>query len=84
MSEKVTIITIANLDTDPITAQTAINANFQAIAEAIDLLLSRDGTEPNPMTADLDMGGYRIINLGAPVNATDAARDADMNAVQAG
>lgn len=40
----------------------ALNANFSAIEDAIDNTLSRDGTGPNQMTADLDMNGHRILN----------------------
>ena len=40
----------------------ALNANFSAIEDAIDNTLSRDGTTPNQMNADLDMNGHRIIN----------------------
>lgn len=39
-----------------------INNNFQRIQAALDNLLSRDGTTPNSMSADLDMNGNRIIN----------------------
>ena len=40
----------------------ALNANFSAIEDAIDNTLSRDGTTPNQMNADLDMNGHRILN----------------------
>jgi hypothetical protein len=40
----------------------ALNANFTALATAIENTLSRDGTSPNYMSVDLDMNGYRIIN----------------------
>lgn len=43
-----------------------INANFAAIAAALELLLSRDGTTPNSMAADLDMDGNQIYNLPDP------------------
>lgn len=39
-----------------------INANFQTLATALENTLSRDGTIPNSMSADLDMNGQRIIN----------------------
>ena len=35
-------------------------------------------------TAALDFNGQRVTNLGAPVNANDAARKADIDAAQAG
>lgn len=44
-------------------ATTQINANSDATAAAIENTLSRDGTGPNQMEADLDMNSNRIINL---------------------
>lgn len=40
-----------------------MNENFQAIEEAIENTVSRDGTVPNTMVSDFDMNNYRIINL---------------------
>lgn len=51
----------------------ALNANFEAIEEAFDNTVSRDGTGPNSLTADLDANSQRIINLPAPVNTHEAA-----------
>lgn len=39
-----------------------INNNFQTIQTALNNTLSRDGTTPNTMSANLDMNGYRLIN----------------------
>jgi hypothetical protein len=39
-----------------------INNNFQTLATALENTLSRDGTTPNSMSADLDMNGQRILN----------------------
>lgn len=55
-----------------------LNENFQAIRDAFNNTLSRDGSTPNAMLAPLDMNSERIINLGAPVNDTDAARLLDI------
>ena len=74
---KVTLSTIANLD-NPTTAVSQINANFVAIAAAIEKQLSRDGTSPNSMSANLDTNGYRVINLPAPTANADAARHGDI------
>lgn len=60
---------------------TTVNANNTAIENAMENTLSRDGTSPNAMNAEFDMNGYRIINLGAPVAASDAARKTDVDAV---
>lgn len=50
----------------------ALNANFQAIEDAFENTLSLDGTVPNGMSANLDAGSFRIINLATPVNGADA------------
>ena len=44
-----------------------LNSNFTAISTALDTLLSRDGTSPNAVTADIDMNGYDLLNLGNPI-----------------
>jgi hypothetical protein len=43
-------------------ATAALNANFDAIEQAIENTLSLDGTTPNEMGADLDMNGQNILN----------------------
>jgi len=57
---------------------TALNADLVLIEEAIDNTLSRDGTAPNQMEAALDLNDNRIINVGEPVDETDAARLTDI------
>jgi hypothetical protein len=44
-------------------AVNTINANNAAIEEALEVTLSRNGTSPNQMGADLDMDSNRILNL---------------------
>jgi len=44
-----------------------LNANFDAIEDAVQNTLSRDGTIPNVMQANLDLNGYSILNQGNPV-----------------
>ena len=39
-----------------------LNSNFTAIETALENTLSRDGTAPNSMSADLDMNGRGILN----------------------
>lgn len=60
------------------------NANNALIEAAVEKTLSRDGTTPNTMSAPLDMNSQRIINLPAPVDASDAARLTDVQAALAG
>jgi hypothetical protein len=50
---------------------TTINANNAAIEEALENTLSRDGTSPNQMEADLDMNSNRIYNLPDAVSNTE-------------
>lgn len=54
----------------------ALNANFDALADAIENSLSRDGTGPNALEADVDANSYRIINLPMPTANSDAASKA--------
>ena len=55
-----------------------LNANFAEIAGEFENTLSRDGSAPNHMLAPLDMNSQRIINVGAPINMTDAVRLQDV------
>lgn len=45
-------------------ARQAINDNFAAIEEAFDNTLSRDGTLPNQMEADIDLNDNDLLNVG--------------------
>lgn len=60
------------------TAAAVINANSAAIEVAMENTLSRDGTQPNTMSADLDMNGNRILNLPAPASVGEPARLVDV------
>lgn len=46
-------------------AATQINNNLDRISEALENTLSRDGTSPNHMNADLDMNHSSILNAGS-------------------
>lgn len=63
--------TLAKLTTSTIAtgyaAVAALNSNFDAIETAMENTLSRDGTTPNQMNADIDLNGYRILNQANPV-----------------
>lgn len=59
---KVVLVPVQNLLGNPNAAALAINQNFAAIAEAFENTLSRDGTEPNQMEADLDLNGNVLDN----------------------
>lgn len=62
----------------------ALNANFDAIEAAVENTLSRDGTTPNTMSANLDMNSKRILNLPAPVSSSEPARLQDVQDAVAG
>lgn len=44
---------------------TGLNTAFAAIEAALENTLSRDGTSPNQMSANLDLNGYAILNARA-------------------
>lgn len=75
-------LTISNISAD-YGATTSINNAFDAVETAIENTLSRDGTAPNAMAAELDMGTHRIINVAQPVDPNDGARKKDVDAVVA-
>lgn len=68
---KVDIKRLDSITKNDTTATEQINDNFKALQEAIENTLSRDGTGPNYMDADLDMNSYRIINSSDPVEDND-------------
>lgn len=63
---------------------TTYNANNAATEAALENTLSLDGTSPNEMEADLDMGGNKVVNLGAPTNDNDAVRLVDVANIVSG
>lgn len=60
---KITLTNLANLENET-TAVNAINNNNGILTGAFDNTLSRDGTSPNVMNANLDMNGFQILNQG--------------------
>lgn len=63
---------------DDASAVGAINDNFEALSDLLDLMVSRDGTSPNTMTATLDMNNHRIANLPLPLGPAEPARLGDL------
>lgn len=59
---KVSIITVN--DGGSASGSAAINTNFQAVKTAIENTLSRDGTIPNQMNADIDLNDNDLLNVG--------------------
>lgn len=75
---KVTLTTLANLQNET-TATNAINANSATITTAFDNTLSRDGTAPNQMAANLDMNSFHVLNLPNPSTANEPLRFQDLS-----
>lgn len=70
---KFTPLTVANLRNES-SGVARINSNFSTLSTRIENTISRDGTEPNSMGADLDMNSNRILNLPEPVLPTEPVR----------
>jgi hypothetical protein len=48
-----------------------LNEAMEAIETALENTLSRDGSSPNQMTADLDLNGYNLLNAGIGTVTTE-------------
>lgn len=66
------------------TASATINSNNDSIEAASDNTLSRDGTSPNQMGADLDMNSNQILNLPIPVSSSSPLRLQDLSTFKGG
>ena len=60
-----------------------LNANNTLIETALENTLSRDGTSPNTMSANLDMNSNRVVNLTTPLSSAEAANKAYVDAAVA-
>ena len=58
---------------------TTYNANNTLIEDALENTLSRDGTSPNTMTANLDLNSNKVTNLADGTNNQDAATVSQLN-----
>lgn len=74
---KITLADLASIQNDP-TAVDTINDNSAIIEVAFDNTLSRDGTSPNQMNANIDMNSHRILNLPRPLSPNEPARLRDV------
>lgn len=77
---KLVLDDITNLQNEA-TATETMNENFRKIEEAFDNTLSRDGSIPNEMEAELDMNSNRIINLPEPVSDHEPLRYGDRHLI---
>lgn len=73
-------LVLTNLGTLDGSTVTTINNNNDAIEAALEKTLTRDGTSPNAMSADLDMNSNQILNLPEAVDPNDPVRKQDMEA----
>ena len=71
MANKVELNKLESISANDAAAVLLINNNFEAIQEEFNNTLSRDGTVPNYMDAELDMNSRRIINTAEPVSDFD-------------
>lgn len=61
---KLTQATVANILGNPTSAATTINNNAALTIAAVENTLSRDGTTPNQMEADIDLNNNDLLNVG--------------------
>lgn len=80
---KLTLTDIASLS-DESSAVDVINTNHSLTETALENTLSRDGTSPNTMNANLDMNSNRILNLPEPVSQFEPMRLADAELIAEG
>jgi hypothetical protein len=72
---KLTLTGLANLQNET-SAINAINNNNTSVETAIENTLSRDGTSPNTMAANIDMNSNKLINVADPTNNQDVVTKA--------
>lgn len=80
---KITLANLVNLQNET-TAVSAINANNAVLSTALDNTLSRDGTSPNRMGANLDMNSNRILNCISPSSPSEPVTLAYFNTITPG
>jgi len=80
---KITLTDLVNLQNET-TAVNAINDNNATLEAAFDNTLSRDGTSPNQMGADLDMNSNKLLNLPAPISNFEPIRLVDAQTLGTG
>ncbi len=76
---KINLIDIANLQNEN-SVVNSFNNNNSTVEAAIENTLSRDGTSPNEMNADLDMNSNRILNLPEADSNTEPVRKLEFDA----
>jgi hypothetical protein len=79
---KVALSDLANLQNES-SAVSTMAANNQAIKNGFDNTLSRDGTNPNQMNADLDMNGHQLLNCSGIAIVASPGVGPDLTAIEA-
>ncbi len=74
---KITLNDVTNLSNQT-SSQNTINNNNDTVVAGIENTLSRDGTSPNAMEANLDMNSNRILNLPEPSSVDQPLRLGDI------
>ena len=69
---KLTLTDLTQLSSNETSAVTAINNNNAAIEAALELTVSRNGTTPNTLTADLDVNSKKFLNVPNPTAGGNA------------
>jgi len=77
---KLTLTDLTSLTSNETTAITQINANGALIEAALENTVSRDGTSPNTMTANLDMNSKKLLNVAAGTVAADGVNLSQLTA----
>lgn len=83
MTDKITLNNVTTFVNDA-TAASTITANNGVIVAAINNTLSRDGTQPNTMQANIDMNSNRILNLPLPNSGSEPLRLQDAATLNGG
>lgn len=60
---KLTLADVSNILGNPSSAQTTINTNNGLVEAALENTLSRDGSTPNQMLADIDLNNNDLLNV---------------------
>lgn len=61
---KYTAADLTSLTSNEASAVSTINSNFAGVEVALEKTLSRDGTSPNQMDADIDLNSNDLLNVG--------------------
>lgn len=78
MTDKITLGDVTSFTNDT-SATTIVNSNSAIIETAFNNTLSRDGTTPNQMGANLDMNSFHILNLPPPATSEEPLRLTDLS-----